>query len=51
LGFTELIDLLADIFDKEIQQAPPNSEMTIQLKHAANELRRSEREIIKKFES
>jgi hypothetical protein len=51
LGFTELIDLLADIFDKEIQQAQPNSEMTIQLKHAANELRRSEREIIKKFES
>ncbi len=51
LGFIELIELLADIFEKEAQQATPNTEIAVQLKHASNELRRSDREIIKKFES
>lgn len=51
LGFTELIDLLADIFEKEVQTATPNSETAIQLRHAASELRRSDRDIIKKFEA
>lgn len=51
LGFNDLIDLLVDIFEKEAISAPPNSEMAIQLRHAASELRRSDREIIKKFEA
>lgn len=51
LGFTELIDLLVDVFEKEAQLFPPNSENSIQLLHAASELRRSDREIIKKFEA
>lgn len=51
LGFTELIDLLADIFDKEAQLAAPTTDIAVQLRHAAIELRRSDREIIKKFES
>jgi Integrator complex subunit 14 len=53
LGFESLIENLADVFDKEAQfllQPGSNPESSIQLKHAASELRRSDRDLIKKFE-
>lgn len=56
LGFESLIDTLAEVFDKEAQfLVQPNSnahaECAIQLTHAASELRRGDRDLIKKFES
>jgi len=57
LGFTELLNAVADIFDKEAQAhllMQPNTnvhpECGIQLSHAASELRRNDRDLIKKFE-
>lgn len=52
LGFESLIEILADIFDKEAQLGGSNShpEFSLQLSHAASELRRGDRELIKKFE-
>lgn len=55
LGFDSLIDVLADTFDKEAlsldQQTPSiHPECALQLRHAATELRRNDRELIKKFE-
>jgi hypothetical protein len=49
IGFNDLIEVLADVFEKEAQLLP-SQESSVQLKHAANELRRSDRELIKKFE-
>ncbi|KAG5677460.1 hypothetical protein PVAND_007218 [Polypedilum vanderplanki] len=49
LGFNELIEVLADVFEKEAQQIQ-NQESSVQLRHASSELRRSDRELIKKFE-
>lgn len=51
LGFTELMDLLADIFEKEAQNATTNKECALQLRHAANEIRLSDIEIIKKCDA
>lgn len=51
LGFNELIDTLADIFEKEANLVPLPNECTIQLHHAIRELRRNEKEMIKKFEA
>lgn len=48
LGFTELMDLLADIFEKEAQNATTNKECAVQLRHAASEIRLGEIDIIKK---
>jgi Integrator complex subunit 14 len=50
LGFQELIDVLADIFEKEAQVMVANTECCVQLRHAASELRRNDRELIKKLE-
>lgn len=50
IGFIELVDVLADIFEKEAQLLP-NPESSAQLRHAANELRRSDRDLIKKLET
>lgn len=50
LGFNELIEVLADIFEKEAQMILPNQESSVQLRHAASELRRNDRDFIKKFE-
>jgi hypothetical protein len=52
LGFNELIEVLADIFEKEASALPSQLQESItQLRHAASELRRSDRELIKKFEA
>lgn len=56
LGFESLIETLAEIFEKEAQMLlMPNSsahaECSIQLRHAAAELRRGDRDLIKKFET
>jgi hypothetical protein len=56
LGFDTLIEILAEVFDKEAQVLMlPNSnahpECAIQLTHAASELRRGDRDLIKKFEA
>lgn len=55
LGFESLIEILADVFEKEAQMLMiPNSnlspECSIQLSHAARELRKGDRDLIKKFE-
>lgn len=55
LGFESLIETLAEILQKEAQLlVVPGSnshpECSIQLSHAANELRRGDRDLIKKFE-
>lgn len=55
LGFDALIDALAGVFEKEALalMAPnttANPECAIQLNHAARELRRGDRDLIKKFE-
>lgn len=56
LGFESLIEILADVLTKEAQLLlVPNSnahpECSIQLSHAASELRRGDRELIKKYEA
>lgn len=54
LGFESLIETLADILQKEAQLlvvAGLNPDCSIQLSHAANELRRGDRDLIKKFEA
>ena len=56
LGFESLIETLADVFEKEAQQlVVPNTsahpECALQLNHAARELRRGDRDLIKKFET
>lgn len=56
LGFESLIETLAEIFEKEAQVLlQPNSnahpECSVQLSHAAGELRRGDRDLIKKFEA
>lgn len=53
LGFEALIEILADIFDKESQllsHTNAASDSAIQLTHAARELRRGDRDLIKKLE-
>lgn len=53
LGFEALIEILADVFDKESQlicHTNASSDCAIQLAHAARELRRGDRDLIKKFE-
>lgn len=51
LGFIELLDLLADIFEKEAQNATTNKECALQLRHAASEIRLSDIDIIKKCDA
>lgn len=56
LGFESLIEILADVLTKEAQLLlVPNSnahpECSIQLSHAASELRRGDRDLIKKYEA
>lgn len=56
LGFESLIETLADVFEKEAQQlqianSNAHPECSIQLVHAASELRRGDRDLIKKFET
>lgn len=55
LGFESLIETLADILQKEaqLQQVGTDAhrECAIQLVHAANELRKGDRDLIKKFEA
>lgn len=56
LGFESLIETLAEIFDKEAQllllpNTSAHPECSVQLKHAAGELRRGDRDLIKKFEA
>lgn len=56
LGFESLIEILAEILSKEAQLLlVPNSnahpDCSIQLTHAASELRRGDRDLIKKFEA
>jgi Integrator complex subunit 14 len=55
LGFESLIEILAEVFDKEaafLSQpgSTAHTECSIQLTHAAAELRRGDRDLIKKFE-
>jgi hypothetical protein len=55
LGFDTLIEVLADTFDKEAQVLTAQSsnvhpECALQLRHAASELRRPDRDFIKKLE-
>lgn len=56
LGFETLIETLAEVFEKEAQVLMvPNSnvhpECVAQLTHAAAELRRGDRDLIKKLET
>lgn len=56
LGFDSLVEVLAETFEKEaanFDQQTPNvhPECALQLRHAASELRRNDRELIKKFEA
>lgn len=55
LGFESLIEVLAEVFEKEAQvlmlaTSSASPECSIQLSHAASELRKGDRDLIKKFE-